>query len=413
VRALTLREEILLLEWLRAQAAKRPPWMSVLMLFCAYMAFVYVPWDLLVKPAAADEEVWFGVRFHGTAAKWLAVPHWAVYAAGCLGFWRMKAWMWPWAAVYAGQVALSMLVWPILYGEGAARFALGLVFGGLFLIPTLALWRARALFEAPPERLDKRYGGWALVTGASAGIGAAFARELAAQGMPCVLVARREGELWALARSLETSFGVETRVVVADLTREAEMERVLREVTDLEIGVLVNNAGVGYAGRFDLQDTARLADLVKLNCLAPAVLTSGVLAGMRRRGRGAVLFLGSVAGSQPLPLHALYAASKAFDNLLGEALWAELAGSGIDVLSVLPGSTRTEFSRRADQLEHAGATAESVVADSIEALGHQPSVICGWWNWVRANAGARLLPRSTLTIAAGKVMQTYSPNRDE
>lgn len=395
---------------MRAQAAKRPLWMNALMLFCAYMAFVYVPWDLFVKPTAADEEVWLGVRFHGTAAKWLAVPHWAIYAAGCFGFWRMKAWMWPWAAVYAAQVAFSMLVWPMLYGDGVIRFALGLVFGGLFLLPTVALWRARGRFQDAQERFDKRYGGWALITGASAGIGAAFARELAAQGMPCILIARREEKLRELAAALETSFGVETRIVVADLAHESEVERVLGAVADLEIGVLVNNAGVGYAGRFDSQDTERLADLVKLNCLAPVILTSRLLAGMKRRGRGAVFFLGSVAGSQPLPLHALYGASKAFDNLLGEALWAELAGTGIDTLSVLPGATRTEFSRSADQLEHAGATAESVVADAMEALGHQPSVICGWWNWVRANAGVRLLPRSTLTIAAGKVTQAYTPS---
>ncbi len=401
----------MLLDWLRAQAAKRPTWMNLLMLFCAYMALIYVPWDLFVKPVHMDEEVWFGVLFHGVTAKWLAVPHGLIYALGAWGFWRMKSWMWPWAAVYTAQVAISMAVWPVLYGEGPGRFFLGALAGGAFVIPTVALWRAQPRFEAPRQRLGDRYGGWALITGASAGIGAEFARALAREGLPCVLVARREDKLRALATELEGSFGVETRIVTADLTREEDTARVLTSVADLEIGVLVNNAGVGYAGRFDAQETDRLADLVKVNCLAPVLLTSHFVTPMLERGRGAVLFLGSVAGVQPLPLHALYAASKAFDNLLGEALWAELAGTGVDVLSVLPGATRTEFSERADQLDHPGAAPASVVEDAFDALGQQPSVTCGWWNWTRANLGARLLPRSTLTLAGGKVMEAYTPNQ--
>jgi len=103
--------------WLREAFGRRPGWMNVLMGFCAYMALVYVPWDLVAKPLALDEEVWFGVRLHGGWAKATEPLHLAIYALGAYGFWHMRPWMWPWAAVYAAQVAIAMAVWPILYRE--------------------------------------------------------------------------------------------------------------------------------------------------------------------------------------------------------------------------------------------------------------------------------------------------------
>ena len=342
-------------QWIRHQLGRRPAWMNVLMLFCAYMTFVYVPWDLFVKPAAIDEEVWFGVRFHGAWAKVLAVPHWLVYAAGLVGFWGMRPWMVPWAAVYLAQVAFSFLVWPTLYVGGFTGAVTGLIGGALFAIPTMAMWNAREHFEAARRPMTERYGSWALVTGASAGIGREFARALAREGLHVALSARRESELEALAEELEKAYGIETRVVPADLATAAGAEFLLAQVADLEIAVLVNNAGFGYSGRFDLQDRDRLLQMVQLNCAAPVALTAELLPAMRQRGRGAVIFTGSVAGLQPLPLHALYAATKAFDNLLAEGLWGELHGSGIDVLALEPGSTESEFHDVAGELPHAGA----------------------------------------------------------
>ena len=136
------------MDWLREQWARRPWWMNLMLLFCAYMAVVYVPWDLFVKPAEVDEEVWFGVRFHGTAAKIAAVPHWIIYALGTVGFFGMKRWMHPWAAVYLAQVTIAFIVFPWLYGPGMpgsliASIASGLVWGGI----TYAMWQARARFS--------------------------------------------------------------------------------------------------------------------------------------------------------------------------------------------------------------------------------------------------------------------------
>ena len=160
-------------DWLRSVFAGRPWWMNTLMVFSAYMAFVYCPWDILVKPAEVDEEVWFGIRFHGGAAKLTGLFHWAVYLAGAYGFRKMRPWMWPWAAVYAGQVAFSMLMWNWIYVGGFLGFLLGIIAVIPFGLLTLVLWEARPAFEGDARpSLRERYGEWSLVTGASAGIGA-------------------------------------------------------------------------------------------------------------------------------------------------------------------------------------------------------------------------------------------------
>jgi short-subunit dehydrogenase len=382
--------------WLRDQMGRRPIWMNALLLFCAYMALVYVPWDIFVKPIAVDEEVWFGFLFTGWAAKLLAIPHWAVYAAGMIGFWGMRSWMWPWASVYVAQVALGMALWPILQRGGPVGWITGIVAGAVFTIPAVALWRARDRFQAPPESLRQRYGEWALVTGASSGIGAAFARALARDGVSCVLTARREDRLRSLADELEKRHQVATRVVALDLGVPVGADRLAEAVSDLEISILINNAGFGCAGSL-------------LNCMAPAVLTSILLPRMCQRGRGALILVGSIAGSQPLPLHALYSGTKAFANILGESLWGELQGSGVDCLAVLPGTTETEFQAVSGELPHGGESADSVVAKSLDALGRKPSLVPGVINWLRGNAAIRLLPRSVLALAARIVMAHRVP----
>ena len=397
--------------WLREQWNRRPWWMSVLMLFCIYMTLIYVPWDLFAKPVAADEEVWFGVRFHGTHAKLLEIPHWLVYAFGSVGFWHMRRWMWPWAAVYAAQVAISFAVWPHLYLDvGTQIWVASLGGGALFAVPTVALWRAKTLFQGPARpSMRERYGEWAVVTGASAGIGREFCRALAAEGFSIVLVARREERLRTLAAELEAQFGIATRSVCVDLAAAQGPGQLVDAVRDLEVGVLVNNAGFGYAGGFALQDAERLREMVSLHCVAPTLLTSALLGGMRARGHGAVVMVGSVAGCQPLPLHAVYSATKAFDNFLGEALWGEMRGSGIDVLSLLPGSTESEFHDVAGELPHAGQAASEVVAAALGALGKQPSVTTNWLDWARSNLAMRVLPRSLLAAIARDVVAGQTP----
>ncbi len=396
-------------EWIQHQLGRRPWWMNLMLLFCAWMALVYVPWDLFVKPLAEDEEVWFGVRFHGWAAKLLELPHWAVYTAGLVGFWGMRRWMHPWAAAYAAQMTFAMIVWPLLYQEGASRWVFAALSGAVFGWITWVLWRARLRFQPPLGSLKQRYGDWALVTGASAGIGVEFARAFARDGISLVLAARRGDKLAGLADELARQHGVEVRVVTCDLATPEGVRECLAGASGLDLAILVNNAGVGYSGRFDLQSPERLSAMVQLNCAAPVALTAAIVPKLRARGRGAVIFTGSVAGCQPLPLHALYSATKAFDNLLGEALWGELRGSGVDVLVLEPGSTETEFQAAAGEIAHAGETAEKVVRVALHALGQQPSVVSGVLNWLRANGAVRLLPRSLLALIAKDVMARQTP----
>jgi uncharacterized protein len=222
-----------------------------------------------------------------------------------------------------------------------------------------------------------------------------------------VLAARRADKLEQLAHELRENSGVRVRCVACDLAADGGVRTLLEAVADLELAILINNAGVGYVGRFHEQEPARLAAMVQLNCAAPVALTAALLPKLVARRRGAVIFTGSVSGSQPLPLHALYSATKAFDNFLGESLWGELQGTGVDVLSLLPGSTDTEFASAADELPHEGASPAEVVGDALAALGHQPSIISGWFNWLRANAGMRLLPRSVLTLLAKGVIAKW------
>jgi len=119
--------------------------MNLLFVFCLYMAVVYVPFDLFLKPVEGDEEVWLGFVLHGWWAKATAPLHWLIYGAGAYGFWKMSRWMWPWAAVYAAQVALAMLVWNLVDPRGAG-WLVGLLAAGLFLVPTIALARSRHAF---------------------------------------------------------------------------------------------------------------------------------------------------------------------------------------------------------------------------------------------------------------------------
>jgi hypothetical protein len=136
------------IDW-RSELRRRPWWMNALLGFCLYMTFIYMPFDFFWKSVETDDEVWFGVRLHGWYAKLTEPIHWLIYGAGAYGFWRMRPWMWPWAAVYVAQIAIGMLVWNILDPRGAGWIG-GSLAAAVFLIPTVALWRARVRFRAEP-----------------------------------------------------------------------------------------------------------------------------------------------------------------------------------------------------------------------------------------------------------------------
>ncbi len=125
----------------------RPIWINTLMVFCGYMTFIYLPWDFFVKPVDVDHEVWFGILVTGWAAKAAEIPHWAIYTAGTFGFWHMRSWMWPWAAIYTAQIAVGMLVWCLREFEGAQAWLRGVGSFVPFAALTYALWNARPHFQ--------------------------------------------------------------------------------------------------------------------------------------------------------------------------------------------------------------------------------------------------------------------------
>jgi uncharacterized protein len=183
-----------------------------------------------------------------------------------------------------------------------------------------------------------------LITGASSGIGEEFARQLAARGHGVFLVARREERLRALAGDLERLHGVRAEVIACDLGDPAETEALPGRVAErgLDVEVLVNNAGFTTVGDVHLNPDRQLG-MIRVNCEALVALTSAWLPGMVERGRGAVIQLASVAAFQPIPVQAVYAASKAFVLSFSEAVSAELRGTGVTMTALCPGPVETEF----------------------------------------------------------------------
>ena len=138
-------------DWLRDIFKGRPLWMNACLVFSAFMAFFYVPWDIFIKPVAEDREVWFGIMFSGWAAKWAAIPHGFVYGGAVYGFLRRRPWMSLWGALYCAQVAFSMWVWAVVYLGGVTGWIVGILSASPFVLLALAFRNAREYFrgEAP------------------------------------------------------------------------------------------------------------------------------------------------------------------------------------------------------------------------------------------------------------------------
>jgi uncharacterized protein len=209
----------------------------------------------------------------------------------------------------------------------------------------------------------------ALVTGASAGIGEAIARELASRGHGVTLVARREERLRALAADLSHTHGVRTEAIAADLGNAAARERLATQIEGLglQVEVLVNNAGFGTAETVTDLDRERLVAMLRLNCEALLDLQARYLPEMVARGQGAVINIASTAAFQPIPGTATYAATKAFVLSLSEAVHEELKGTGVTLTAVCPGPVRTEFTQVAG-IEQAEEQLPGVFWTSSEAV---------------------------------------------
>jgi short-subunit dehydrogenase len=252
-------------------------------------------------------------------------------------------------------------------------------------------------------------GKWALVTGASAGIGLELASQLAAGGANLVLTARRTERLTQLASGLREKHAIQTEVFPADLTQPQAPGEIVRftEEKRLPIEVLINNAGFGAYGSFYKVERQRYLDMVQVNVAAVVNLTHLFLAPMIARRSGYIMIVASTASFQPVPYISTYAATKAFDLIFAEGLAEEVRRHGVRVSALCPGGTESEFVKVANQPGHKTGgkveTAEKVARVGLEGLAAGKSrVISGTRNWLGVEA-QRLVPRSLVTRVAARM----------
>ncbi len=261
-----------------------------------------------------------------------------------------------------------------------------------------------------PADFAERYGLWAVVTGAAQGIGADFARALAERGLSLVLVDRDAATLSAHADSLRAA--VEVREVVVDLAHEGAVEVVLGAMEAVAAGLLVSNAAMTLVSRFVTQDIEALRTQLRVNCEVPLRLVHAAARTFRAQGRGGIVLLSSASALRGAPLVAGYAATKAWTRILAESLWDELRDDGVDVLAVLPGTTRTPGWLATDPQPSAASTdamePHEVVDEALAALGRQPSIQPGQANRY-AEAFLRDLDEAEAVRIVGQVMRATYP----
>ncbi len=252
--------------------------------------------------------------------------------------------------------------------------------------------------------LKQRFGPTALITGASDGIGRAFAERLAAQGFDLILVARRGDVLQEMASDLGTRFGVDVRVQAMDLSDPTAVPDLLSITEGTPIGLVVAAAGFGSIGPFLDQSVTSEINMVDLNCRSVVELTHGFGRRMAAQGRGGIVLFGSLVGFSGAPLSATYAATKGFVQSFAEGIAAKMRTHGVNVLSVAPGPVGTGFAARAGMQMGRAATPDMVARSALAALGRQttvrPGFLAKFLGWSLA-----MLPRSGRVRVMGVIMK--------
>jgi len=249
-----------------------------------------------------------------------------------------------------------------------------------------------------------------LITGASSGIGEAFARQLAAEGSDLILVARGVERLNQIAQELEQSHGVQVQVRQADLSAPVARASIERLLADPEqpIDLLINNAGFGTNGHFSELPIAREEQEVQVNVVAVLRLTSAALPAMLQRNSGAILNVGSIAGLYPAPGSATYCATKAFLCSFGDSIFEELRGTGVSITTALPGFTATEFQKRSNWEDQrsvpkaAWLTAAKVAADSLNGVSARKARVVPALGYRALVSATAPLPPSTRRWILGR-----------
>ncbi len=278
-----------------------------------------------------------------------------------------------------------------------------------------AWWLLRPRAPFPPwARVEPRGAAQALITGASAGLGAEYARQLAGRGYDLVLVARRADRLQALADEVAATYGVKVEVLAADLTTDSGVQEVGQCIARMErLELLVNNAGFGTTGRLAKTDPQRQQDMIYLHVMAAMRLAQAALPAMTQRKQGAIINVASVAAFTPLPGNVNYYASKRYLVAFSEGLQAELRDSGVFVQALCPGYTHTDFHSTEDlQRFNKSATpafvwlnAADVVRDSLNDLGSGRVVVVPGWQYKPLVALLRTPLVSDLLLRAASTLR--------
>lgn len=244
-----------------------------------------------------------------------------------------------------------------------------------------------------------RYGGWAMITGASQGIGFGFARALAAQGFPIALVARREDVLNDAAQRLEQEYGVETRTLVADMTDRSCISALQDFAADLDIGFFINNASYSIPGEFLSFRESQIQRQITINVEVIAMLSHHFGARMKARGRGALINVSSRTGEVAMPYYTMYCGTKAFMSTFTEALWYELKDHGVDVLALKPDQTASEgyLGMNPGEFGDGIQSVEECVAEGLRVLGEKAS----WLPWPSGRKEVSALRSMPLEDAIG------------
>jgi short-subunit dehydrogenase len=254
----------------------------------------------------------------------------------------------------------------------------------------------------------------ALVTGASSGIGADLARELAKDGHDLVLAARRVEPMNKLAEELK-ALGAKTTVIASDLSKPGASAALVADLgaRGLIVDVLINNAGLGDNNLFHEEDPGRIGEMIQVNMVALTELTRLLLPGMVQRRRGRLMLVASTAAFQPGPFMAVYCATKAYVLSLGEAIRYELNGTGVSVTVLCPGATTTEFSKVANtdtMMLFKSSMIQRMTSAAVARQGYQAFksgravLITGWFNKVGAFS-TRISPRGTVVALTGRLLK--------
>ncbi len=256
---------------------------------------------------------------------------------------------------------------------------------------------------------SEKYGTWALITGAAMGLGAEFARQLAAHGLNLVLVDIQTDALTDTSDAIKHDFGVEVRPLTLDLGMDDFLSSLIAATQDLEIGLLINNAGISAIGHFLDVPLEKHLSILNINARAPMMLAHHFGGFMRERKHGGIIFVSSMSALSGTSYVSEYSATKAHDLALGEAMWQELHAFNVDVLSTIVGATDTPGWRAENSNPEANTwppvmTAADTVHETLAALGTTPSFVPGAQNRLATFVSSRILSRKSAVETVGKEM---------